>query len=46
MAAKAGDMRLMDTRDDDKERSITIKSTAEKEDCDIIKQKTEGKSSI
>ena len=26
--AKAGDMRFMDTRDDEKERGITIKSTA------------------
>lgn len=48
-AAKAGDMRFTDTRDDEKERGITIKSTAismyfqmEKEDCEIIKQKTEG----
>jgi elongation factor 2 len=46
-------MRFTDTRDDEKERGITIKSTAismyfqmEKEDCEIIKQKTEGKSSI
>jgi elongation factor 2 len=48
-AAKAGDMRFTDTREDEKERGITIKSTAismyfqmEKEDVDIIKQKTEG----
>ncbi|KAG1889494.1 P-loop containing nucleoside triphosphate hydrolase protein [Suillus subluteus] len=48
-AAKAGDMRFTDTRDDEKERGITIKSTAismyfemGKEDVDTIKQKTEG----
>jgi elongation factor 2 len=43
-------MRFTDTREDEKERGITIKSTAismyfvmEKEDTEIIKQKTEGK---
>lgn len=43
-------MRFTDTREDEKERGITIKSTAismyfemEKEDVDTIKQKTEGK---
>ncbi|KAG1816207.1 P-loop containing nucleoside triphosphate hydrolase protein [Suillus variegatus] len=48
-AAKAGDMRFTDTRDDEKERGITIKSTAismyfemEKEDVELIQQKTEG----
>lgn len=47
--AKAGDMRFMDTRDDEKERGITIKSTAismyfqlPKEDLDAVKQKTDG----
>ena len=47
--AKAGDMRFMDTRDDEKERGITIKSTAismyfqiDKEDIGAIKQKTDG----
>ncbi|KAH7914753.1 P-loop containing nucleoside triphosphate hydrolase protein [Hygrophoropsis aurantiaca] len=48
-SAKAGDMRFTDTREDEKERGITIKSTAismyfemEKEDTEIISQKTEG----
>ncbi|KAG2154595.1 P-loop containing nucleoside triphosphate hydrolase protein [Suillus clintonianus] len=48
-AAKAGDMRFTDTREDEKERGITIKSTAismyfemAKEDVENIKQKTEG----
>ena len=48
-AAKAGDARFMDTRKDEQERGITIKSTAislyaglDKEDCKEIKQKTEG----
>lgn len=48
-AAKAGDMRFTDTREDEKERGITIKSTAismyfemEKEDVESIKQKTDG----
>lgn len=44
-------MRFTDTRDDEKERGITIKSTAismyfqvAKEEVDAIKQKTEGTS--
>jgi elongation factor 2 len=48
-SAKAGDMRFTDTRDDEKERGITIKSTAismyfevDKEEVSAIKQKTEG----
>jgi elongation factor 2 len=48
-SAKAGDMRFTDTREDEKERGITIKSTAismyfevDKEDLPAIKQKTEG----
>ena len=48
-SAKAGDMRFTDTRDDEKERGITIKSTAismyfevDKEHVGAIKQKTEG----
>ncbi|RPD82431.1 eukaryotic translation elongation factor 2 [Lentinus tigrinus ALCF2SS1-7] len=48
-SAKAGDMRFTDTRDDEKERGITIKSTAismyfevDKEDVSAIKQKTDG----
>ena len=48
-SAKAGDMRFTDTRDDEKERGITIKSTAismyfevDKDDVGAIKQKTEG----
>ncbi|KAG1836510.1 P-loop containing nucleoside triphosphate hydrolase protein [Suillus subalutaceus] len=48
-AVTAGDMRLADSQDDGKEHGITIKSTAisiyfemEKEDVEIIKQKTEG----
>ncbi|WFC95461.1 translation elongation factor 2 [Malassezia brasiliensis] len=47
--AKAGDMRFMDTRDDEKERGITIKSTAismyfplAKEELASIKQPTNG----
>ncbi|EJC98716.1 P-loop containing nucleoside triphosphate hydrolase protein [Fomitiporia mediterranea MF3/22] len=47
--AKAGDMRFTDTREDEKERGITIKSTAismyfevSKEDVGSIKQKTDG----
>ncbi|OBZ68615.1 Elongation factor 2 [Grifola frondosa] len=47
--SKAGDMRFTDTREDEKERGITIKSTAismyfevDKEDISAIKQKTEG----
>jgi elongation factor 2 len=49
-ASRAGDTRYTDTRDDEKERGITIKSTAismyfemEKEDVEDIKQKTDGK---
>jgi elongation factor 2 len=48
-SSKAGDMRFTDTRDDEKERGITIKSTAismyfevDKEELSAIKQKTEG----
>jgi elongation factor 2 len=48
-ARTAGETRYMDTRDDEKERGITIKSTAismyfqiNKEDVDSIKQKTDG----
>ncbi|KAJ7606857.1 P-loop containing nucleoside triphosphate hydrolase protein [Roridomyces roridus] len=48
-SAKAGDMRFTDTRDDEKERGITIKSTAismyfevDKEELTSIKQKTDG----
>ena len=48
-SAKAGDMRFTDTREDEKERGITIKSTAismyfevDKEDLSAIKQKTVG----
>ena len=51
-SSKAGDMRFTDTRDDEKERGITIKSTAismyfevDKEDISAIKQKTEGEHS-
>lgn len=51
--SKAGDVRFTDTRDDEKERGITIKSTAismyfqiSKEDVSIIKQKTNGASHI
>ena len=47
--AKAGDMRFTDTREDEKERGITIKSTAismyfevDKEEVSAIQQKTEG----
>ena len=48
-AGKAGDMRFTDTRDDEKERGITIKSTAismyfkvDKDSMDAIKQETKG----
>ena len=48
-SAKAGEVRFTDTRPDEKERGITIKSTAismyfqvNKEEVDAIKQKTEG----
>jgi elongation factor 2 len=48
-AKNAGDMRFTDTRDDEKERGITIKSTAismyfevPKENIGEIKQKTDG----
>ena len=48
--SKAGEMRFTDTRDDEKERGITIKSTAismyfsvDKDDVSAIKQKTDGK---
>jgi len=48
-SAKAGEVRFTDTREDEKERGITIKSTAismyfqvNKEEIDAIKQKTEG----
>jgi elongation factor 2 len=48
-SAKAGDMRFTDTREDEKERGITIKSTAismyfemDKEDVDVIQQKNDG----
>lgn len=48
-SAKAGDMRFTDTREDEKERGITIKSTAismyfevDKEELPAIKQKTVG----
>jgi elongation factor 2 len=48
-SAKAGDMRFTDTREDEKERGITIKSTAismyfevNKDDLSAIKQKSEG----
>ena len=48
-SAKAGDMRFTDTREDEKERGITIKSTAismyfeiDKDDVSSIKQKTDG----
>lgn len=44
-------MRFTDTREDEKERGITIKSTAismyfemDKEDVEVIKQKTDGTS--
>ncbi|KAI0686016.1 P-loop containing nucleoside triphosphate hydrolase protein [Cytidiella melzeri] len=49
-SAKAGDMRFTDTREDEKERGITIKSTAismyfevGEEDVDAIKEKTNGR---
>ena len=48
-SAKAGEVRFTDTRDDEKERGITIKSTAismyfevGKDELSLIKQKTEG----
>ena len=48
-SAKAGDVRFTDTRDDEKERGITIKSTAismyfevDKNELPAIKQKTDG----
>jgi elongation factor 2 len=48
-SAKAGEVRFTDTREDEKERGITIKSTAismyfeiGKEELSAIKQKTEG----
>ena len=48
-SAKAGEVRFTDTRPDEKERGITIKSTAismyfevDKEDVYAIKQKTDG----
>ena len=48
-SAKAGEVRFTDTREDEKERGITIKSTAismyfevDKEDVGAIKQKTDG----
>jgi len=47
--ARAGEVRATDTRQDEKDRGITIKSTAismyfqmNKEDVDVIKQKTVG----
>ena len=47
--AKAGVMRFTDTREDEKERGITIKSTAismyfemDSDDVQVIKQKTDG----
>ncbi|CAL9734097.1 elongation factor 2 [Monosporozyma servazzii] len=50
-AAKAGEARFMDTRKDEQERGITIKSTAislysemKEEDVKDIKQKTDGNS--
>ncbi len=46
----AGNVRFTDTREDEKERGITIKSTAismyfelDKENVAAVKQKTEGK---
>jgi elongation factor 2 len=52
-AKSAGDTRFMDTRDDEKERGITIKSTAismyfqvPKEDLSAIKQDTIGTSRL
>ena len=48
-SAKAGEMRFTDTREDEKERGITIKSTAismyfevDKDEVAAIKQKTDG----
>lgn len=50
--ARAGDARFMDTRPDEQERGITIKSTAismffemPEDDLASIKQPTEGKAS-
>lgn len=50
-AKNAGDMRFTDTREDEKERGITIKSTAismyfqiDKESVESIKQETKGRS--
>jgi elongation factor 2 len=50
-SSKAGDMRFTDTREDEKERGITIKSTAISmyfevgdEELKSIKQKTDGSS--
>ena len=47
--AKAGEVRFTDTRQDEKDRGITIKSTAismyfeiDKDDISSIKQKTDG----
>jgi len=49
-SAKAGEVRYTDTREDEKERGITIKSTAismyfevNQDDLPAIKQKTDGK---
>ena len=48
-SAKAGEMRFTDTREDEKERGITIKSTGismyfeiDKENLSAIQQKTDG----
>lgn len=48
-SATAGDTRFMDTRADEKERGITIKSTAislffelDKDDLEAVKQKVDG----
>jgi len=48
-SSKAGEVQFTHTREDEKERGITIKSTAismyfqvNKEEIDAIKQKTEG----
>jgi spore germination protein GerM len=50
--SKAGEQRATDTRDDEKERGITIKSTAismyfelEEENVSLVKQKVDGTSS-
>ena len=47
--SKAGDQRATDTRDDEKERGITIKSTAismyfelEEENVSLVQQKVDG----